>query len=124
MGTLIRDEVKYCRDGIKSNYKKTDKCYICNSTEDLEYHHYTPLVYLWETWKKNNNVSINEVSDIMKVRYDFYDDHREELINDCVTLCKVHHIKLHNIYGKTYSGANFMTKKVRRWVNIQKKKAE
>lgn len=122
MTNLKRDEVKYLRDGIKANYKKTTECYICNSTENLEYHHYTPLVYLWDTYKKDNKIDIQEVSTIMHIRDDFYGIYRTELIDDCITLCKVHHSKLHSIYGKTYSGANYITKKVRRWVGIQRKK--
>jgi len=122
MGKLLRDQVKYLRDGIKANYKKTNECYICGQTEKLEYHHYTPLVYLWETWKQKNNITIHDTNDIMTYRYDFYKDHTVELIDDCVTLCKEHHSKLHSIYGVTYSGAPYITKKVRRWVEIQRNK--
>ena len=121
---LKRDEVKYLRDGIKANYKKTDRCYICSDSDNLEYHHYTPLVYLWDTYKKENKIHINNTDDIMNIRYDFYDRYKTELIDDCITLCKAHHSKLHSIYGKTYSGANYITKKVRRWVEIMKNKAE
>lgn len=120
--SLKRDEVKYLRDGIKANYKKTNNCYICNSTDTLEYHHYTPLVYLWDTYKKENGITINDVDDIMYIRYAFYEEYNNELIDDCITLCKLHHSKLHSIYGKTYSGTPYITKKVRRWVEIQRNK--
>lgn len=122
MSKLKRDEIKYLRDGIKAHYKRDTKCYICSSEENIEFHHYTPLVYLWEKWGKENNIVITNAEDIMEIRHDFYDAYRHELLEDCVTLCKIHHAKLHSIYGKTYSGANFITKKVRRWVEIQRSK--
>jgi len=124
MAQLKRDEIKYLRDGIKANYKKGTECYICRDSKNLEYHHYTPLVYLWDIYKKDNNIIISEVSDIMELRYGFYDTYKTELIDDCITLCKIHHAKLHSIYGKTYSGTNYITKKVRNWVEIQRKKNE
>lgn len=119
---MKRMEVKYLRDGIKAQYRKEGHCYICGVTDNLEYHHYTPLVYLWDTYKKDNNLVIADAKHIMEERNNFYDRYRHELIDDCVTLCKEHHAKLHSIYGKTYSGAHFMTKKVRRWVEIQRGK--
>ena len=38
--TLKRDLVKYVRDKAKSKYKKEAECYICGSTENLDFHHF------------------------------------------------------------------------------------
>ena len=124
MAQLKRDPIKYLRDGIKSQYKKGTKCYICGDTKNLEYHHYTPLVYLADNFQKDTGILFDNVETVMEERDKFYDKYKIELIDDCITLCKMHHARLHSIYGKTYSGADFITKKVRRWVNIQKDKHE
>ena len=47
---LKRDLVKYVRDKAKSRYKKASACYICGSTEQLDFHHFYGLTELLETW--------------------------------------------------------------------------
>ena len=47
-----RDLVKYVRDKAKSQYKKSSYCYICDDTEQLDFHHYYGLTELLETWIK------------------------------------------------------------------------
>ena len=34
---LKRDLVKYVRDKAKSRYKKSNQCYICGDTENLDF---------------------------------------------------------------------------------------
>ena len=46
--TLKRDLVKYVRDKAKSQYKKDTECYICGSTENLDFHHFYGLTELLE----------------------------------------------------------------------------
>ena len=97
---LKRDLVKYVRDKAKSQYKKSLNCYICNSTSDLDFHHYYGLTELLETWIKKNKLNINNEQEILEIRQAFIDEHYKELYKDTVTLCHSHHMKLHSIYGK------------------------
>ena len=41
-----RDLVKYVRDKAKSQYNKSSNCFICDSTEQLDFHHYHGLTEL------------------------------------------------------------------------------
>lgn len=118
---LIRDEVKICRDGIKANYVKDTECYICASQDNLQLHHFASFSILWENWKVANNVHISSFDDVKNIRDSFYKDHWHELVEDCVTLCKVcHNDRLHKIYGKAPS--LYTAKKQSRWVTIQRNK--
>ena len=111
---LKRDEIKYIRDISKSAYKKDEKCYICNTPDNLQFHHFYSMTPLWERWKKNNNIVINDVEDILVYREHFKAFHRKEIYDDTVTLCKYHHMeKLHKIYGKVPTLGT--AEKQRRW---------
>ena len=56
---------------------------------------------LWEKWKKDNNIVINNVEDILDYREHFKAYHSNEIYNETVTLCKECHMnRLHKIYGK------------------------
>lgn len=120
--TLKRLEVKYVRDGIKSRYPKRSECAICGTTNDLELHHYSTVNLLWEKWKADNGVTIEDAAHIMLVREDFYTAHAKELLVDVVTLCNTHHKKLHAIYGK--EPLLTTAPKQIRWVQIQKEKLD
>ena len=101
MADLKRLEVKYIRDGAKAAYIKEKECYVCGTDQELQLHHFHSLTLLWEKWKKEKGVTINEVSDIMEVRDTFVADHYQEMYKDVVTLCKLHHMdRLHKVYGK------------------------
>ena len=118
---LIRDEVKLCRDGIKTNYRKDSSCYICGDTEDLQLHHFSSVAQLWEQWKRKNKIVIKTEDDMYEQRNYFYDDKYNLLVNECVTLCSsCHNLRLHKIYGKSPSLAT--AKKQKRWVDIQRHK--
>ena len=54
--TLKRDLVKYVRDKAKSRYKKQTECYICGSTEQLDFHHFYGLTELLEVWLKKKKI--------------------------------------------------------------------
>lgn len=121
MSDLKRDEIKYIRDISKSAYKKDTKCYICSTSDNLQFHHFYSMTPLWERWKKNNNIVINDVEDIEIYREHFKIFHRKEIYDDTVTLCKYHHMeKLHKIYGKVPPLAT--AEKQRRWCDKQKVK--
>ena len=123
MTELKRDLTKYTRDFIKKDYKQRDKCYICNSTKQLELHHLYSIAELLGSWLKKNNYSIETAELIMELRVIFYKEHKDELNNDNLyTLCKPHHERLHHIYSQRYP--NVMVPKIRNWLEIQKRKGE
>jgi len=117
--TLKRDLVKYVRDKAKSKYKKDTECYICGSTENLDFHHFNGLTELLE-WLIERNITIDTEEEILALREQFIKENEEQVYNQAVTLCHMHHLKLHNIYGKR---PKLLTaKKQRNWVDIQRKK--
>ena len=57
----------------------------------------------------------------MSLRVDFAEDEKEALSNDNLyTLCKKHHVRLHNLYGQRYS--NHLVPKIKNWLEIQREK--
>lgn len=117
MPQLKRDCIKYVRDKAKSNYVKGSECEICGAKSNLEFHHYYSLTPLLNKWLKDNN---HDPKYIQALRDDFIEEHKAELYDHTVTLCKKHHLQLHSVYGKTPSLAT-ATKQVR-WVRIQREK--
>ena len=118
--TLKRDLVKYVRDKAKSQYKKGTECYICGSTENLDFHHFNGLTELLESWLKEKKIQVKEEDDILNLREQFIAEHRTELYDEAVTLCHEHHLRLHSIYGKRPKLVT--AKKQMRWVGIQRDK--
>ncbi len=117
---LKRDLVKYVRDRAKSRYNKANECYICSSTEKLDFHHYYGMTELLDLWLRKNKLIIETAEDIMNVRDDFIDEHLTELFDETTTLCHTHHLKLHSIYGKR---PKLVTgPKQKRWVEKQREK--
>ena len=118
--TLKRDLVKYVRDKAKSKYKKDTHCYICGSTENLDFHHFYGLTELLESWMKENDITIETEEEILELREIFIKENEDKVYKQAVTLCHMHHLKLHNIYGKR---PKLLTaKKQQNWVEIQRKK--
>jgi hypothetical protein len=118
--TLKRDLVKYVRDKAKSKYKKDTHCYICGSTENLDFHHFYGLTELLESWLKERDVTVKTEEEILKLREIFIKENEDKVYKQAVTLCHMHHLKLHNIYGKR---PKLLTaKKQQNWVEIQRKK--
>ena len=118
--TLKRDLVKYVRDKAKSKYKKETECYICGSTENLDFHHYNGLTELLEWWMKQRNITIETEEEILALREQFIKENEDEVYNQAVTLCHMHHLRLHGIYGKRPK--LITAKKQQNWVEIQRKK--
>ena len=50
--------IKYIRDGAKSGYDKSGKCYICGSEEGLDFHHFFSLSELVANWTKKLKLNI------------------------------------------------------------------
>ena len=117
---LKRDLVKYVRDKAKSQYNKKDTCYICGSSENLDFHHFHGLTELLETWLKRNKITINNEQEILDIRKQFIDENYVEVYDECVTLCHSHHLRLHSIYGKRPK--LITAKKQQRWVEKQREK--
>ena len=119
---LKRVPVKYIRDFIKRDYKLKDYCHICRATVNLELHHIYSLSELFQDWCKKNNIGkIITVKQITELRIRFKKDHSKELSNhNLYTLCKIHHQRLHNLYGQIYP--NYLVPKIEDWLNIQRKK--
>lgn len=121
MSDLKRDEIKYIRDLAKSSYKKDSECYICGTTENLQFHHFYSMTALWNKFKLKAKITIKSVQDILDYREQFKATHHREIYEETVTLCKYHHMeRLHKIYGKSPSLAT--AEKQKKWVEIQREK--
>ena len=112
--------IKYIRDGAKSAYDKGTECYICGSTEQLDFHHFYSLAELANNWVRKNKLNIETAEDALKWRDVFIEEHQKELYDDAVTLCHEHHQLLHSIYGKNPKVAT--APKQARWVQRQRDK--
>jgi hypothetical protein len=115
---LKRDLVKYIRDRAKSRYNKGTECFICGTSDELDFHHYNSLSPLLHRWVKANKLN---PEDVMDWRDRFIEEHMVELYDEAVTICHSHHLRLHEVYGRN---PNLGTaKKQARWVQIQRDKA-
>jgi len=117
---LKRDLVKYVRDKAKSKYKKDTHCYICGSTEKLDFHHFYGLTELLEWWMKENKITIETENEILELREHFIAENEDKVYTHAVTLCHSHHLRLHGIYGKRPKLVTAI--KQQRWVEIQRDK--
>jgi len=112
--------IKWIRDACKSAYQKGNACEICDSTENLDFHHFSSLSELVHRWERNNKLNVNTDELALQYRDKFIEEHYDEIYNDTVTLCHEHHLKLHSIYGKNPKLVT--AKKQMRWVEIQREK--
>jgi len=122
MTNLKRLPVKFVRDYIKKDYKLKDCCFICGSTQNLELHHLYSVSELFNQWCVKNKIqTIKDDEHIKTLRVQFAQDCAVDLSHDNLyTLCKEHHVRLHNIYGQSY--ANHIASKVKAWIYLQKEK--
>lgn len=120
MAANKRDCIKWVRDKAKAAYKKAACCYICGSTDSLDLHHYNGLTVLFEQWAKSRGYDISTDDGVVAVRDEFIEQHHSELYIEVATLCKVHHKRLHQIYGTKPSPTT--AKKQAAWVELQKEK--
>lgn len=118
---FTRLPVKWLRDGIKSKYKDREPCFICGAQENIELHHIYSISDLWNLWIRKNGIKISSDADVLDNRAQFELDNEEYLSNENLySLCKSHHQRLHQIYGKSYS--MYMGNKVREWIHKQRDK--
>jgi len=117
---LKREIIKYVRDGAKRQYTLDKECRICKTIENLELHHYYTISLLVEKWIDKKGYSPENVLDW---RDEFTNEHRKEMFEEVVTLCKFHHQeRLHNIYGQAPPLST--ATKQKNWVELQRKKNE
>tara|TARA_R100000734_G_C3317076_1_gene109907 strand:- start:1084 stop:1455 length:372 start_codon:yes stop_codon:yes gene_type:complete len=117
---LKRDLVKYVRDKAKSRYKKSNQCYICGDTKELDFHHYYGLTELLETWLQEQNIEVKTEQDILNIREIFIGENEQKILDEAVTLCHKHHLKLHSVYGKKPKLIH--AEKMKKWVEKQREK--
>mgnify|MGYP005666575161 CR=1 FL=1 len=117
---MKRLPVKYIRDKAKAAYEKQSECKICGTDQNLELHHFAGLTDLFNRWIRRKKLKIETTDDILEHREDFIAEHTKELYEDVVTLCKTHHGKLHEYFGKApvLSSAKLQA----RWVEKQRGK--
>lgn len=118
--TNKRIPVKWIRDKAKAAYEKQSRCFICDTTQDLELHHLHSITYLLNTWAERCGHDISTDEGILAVRDEFIADHHSELYEQVYTLCNPHHVKLHGVYGKSPAPAS--VPKQARWIAIQREK--
>ena len=112
--------IKWIRDMNKRRYEKGTECVVCGTDQLLEFHHFYSLTLLFEKWLKVNNLTVNTDDDVLAIRDQFSEEHKREIFDEAVTLCKGHHALLHKVYGIT--PALHTAAKQRRWLGIQAKK--
>lgn len=115
-----RIAVKHVRDKAKAAYDKQDHCCICNSSEDLELHHFNSITILLEMWATAKKYDISTDAGILEVRDQFIQEHHDELYEQVRTLCNKHHVALHRVFGKA-PPINSQARQAR-WVDIQRDK--
>lgn len=115
-----RIPVKWVRDKAKAAYDKKDVCYICNTKEDLELHHFNSITILLENWAAVKKYDISTDDGILAVRDEFIAEHHNELYEQVRTLCNKHHVALHRVFGKAPPSNSAARQE--RWVGIQQDK--
>lgn len=115
-----RDAVKYVRDKAKNLYKKDTKCYISGETENLEFHHLKSISKLLEAWLLKKGLKLNTITkhQITLLREPFIQAHRKELYDECYTLTKEWHQRLHGVFGQRPSLNS--ADKQRQWIEEKK----
>lgn len=116
--TNKRIPVKWVRDRAKSAYVKKDRCYICGTPHDLELHHTHSITRLLERWSAEKDYDISTDEGILAVRDEFIEAHQVEIYEKVYTLCNVHHVKLHGVYGKAPAFGS--EPKQEHWMEVQR----
>ena len=118
MAELKRDITKYLRDSCKALYNKGTECRICGTDLELQFHHFTTLSILVNNFLKGKKVETVEQVEVF--REEFKELYAKEIYDTTCTLCKTHHARLHQIYGK--APALGTASKQARWVEKQREK--
>ena len=69
---------------------------------------------------KKQKITIETEEEILALRETFIKENYDEVYNQAVTLCHMHHMRLHTIYGKRPKLQT--AKKQQKWVEIQRDK--
>ena len=117
---LPRYFIKIVRDGIKTKYKKGTECRICDTEENLEFHHYKTVSILVNTWVAERGLTFDGLEDAQVARDEFNEANFYDMTENAVTLCKKHHEKLHSIYGAFPLLST--SEKQQRWVERMREK--
>lgn len=115
-----RIPVKWIRDKAKAAYEKDSECFICGTEQHLELHHLSSITLLLERWCKKKGYDISTDEQVVAIRDEFIEAHKVELYDDVYTLCNMHHVKLHGIYGKIPPIGS--SKRQATWIQRQKDK--
>ena len=83
---LKRDLIKYVRDKAKAKYSKGSECFICESKENLDFHHFHGLTELLDIWLIRNKITISTAEDIISVRERFIEEHYQELYDESLKI--------------------------------------
>ena len=134
---LKQPETKYIRDRLKGEYRKYAQdigmCEICGetnidddiikdgraSTGSLRVVFAYSLILLWNKFKKDNGIVIQN-EDQMKAAADEFIEAEREKLSIYWVMCDTHYKKVVSIYGKTMK--LFYSPKLIRWVGIQQEK--
>lgn len=114
---MSRSAVKWIRDYSKSNYVKDTKCAICETDQELEFHHYNSVSLLVHNFAAKRGLDFSSKEIILQHREEFLNEHWREMVEDTVTLCRRHHLALHNVYGEVPPLST--ASKQERWVGRQ-----
>lgn len=120
MAVNKRLPVKWVRDKAKAAYQKDTECFICGADTNLDLHHLHSISVLLEEWCKDKGIVLNTDEDVIAIRDQFIAEHYIEIYKKVYTLCNDHHVKLHQVYGK--SPGNHTANKQETWIYIQKDK--
>jgi len=107
--------VKRVRAKAKTAYYrfKQNECYICGRKDDLELHHIIPLATIVNEYIKQHGQEV-KVDDVIK--------NCPEIVaeDNVVTLCKIHHYYLHNLFGKEFNRK--VAEKTKNYIEKQRSK--
>ncbi len=112
--------VKKVRARAKTQYHKLKQmeCFVCGSSTNLELHHVIPLSVIIKEYlnQKEGGGKTDEklVSLILEECTEIF------MPKNCITLCKIHHSSLHNLFGMSYSRKT--AEKTRTYLIKQKEK--
>ena len=93
---------------------------MCGYSVNLDFEHLFGLTEVLERFLMKHNIVVETEEDILNIRETFIETHEKELYDEAVTLCHLHHLRLHSIYGKRPKLITAMKQK--RWVEKQRVK--
>ena len=114
---MKREVVKCIRDRAKAQYPEKVACQICQTSENLELHHYKSLSELASMYMEDKAV---DKEDVLDWRDAFIKAHKSDLYIEVATLCKTHHTQLHDVYGQ--HPELYTAKLQKKWIATRREK--